>query len=489
VKRVLLPLSLALALAVGAPAGAQPKPHGSAAPAAGSAAPAAGSASALPPGHPAVGEGLPAGHPAVDDEDDGDQPQPKGGAHGVDPRFFNPPEDTAVDDPTLPAGVIVATIKDAQDKPLPRAPITLGVLHSTVAKGESRERVAREADAEGSARFEGLQVGSGTTYRVSTTRGPATYAHAPFPLSDRVGKRVVVHSYETAANLEELPVAMQALVYVSLREDSIQVEQLLSVFNLGPVAWTPDLVVDLPRGFKAFNKQDAMGDARVEEVEGTGVALRGTFPPGRQDLDFRYQIPLSDEARQSFDVGMPAHTMLARVMAEASRTMGLEVSGFPQAQRTESREGKRLLVTERQAARAQGGVSTLGVTLTGLPTTGPGRWIAVALAIVALGAGLVYVLQRGEGGSFDEDARRDLDDAREALLGEIVALERAHKQGEIGPKTYARVRASLLDALARIVRMIEEARPKPSPSKGDRGGRTAAARDKPRPKRRAPEPT
>jgi hypothetical protein len=472
VRRAFFAICAVLATAIAAPAGAQPKAQGSAAPAATSTAPA------LPPGHPQVSDGLPAGHPAVDDDDEEPaEPQPKAGARGVDPRFFNPPEGTAVDDPTLPPGVIVATIKDAQDKPIPRAPLTLGVLHSSVAKGDSRERFARETDETGSARFEGLSLGSGTTYRVSTTRGPATYAHPPFPLGDRVGKRVVVHAYETSAQLEDLPVAMQTVVYVSLREDAIQVEQLITVFNLGPVAWTPDLTISLPRGFKAFNKQEAMSDARAEEVSGTGIALRGTFPPGREELDFRYQIPLDDEARQAFKIELPGHTMQARVMAEASKTMGLEVSGFPPPQRTESREGKHLLVTERQATRAGGGVGALDVTLSGLPTPGPGRWAAVALAIMALGAGLFYVLQRGEGGSFDEDALHDLAEAREALLGEIVALERAHKVGEVGPKTYTRVRASLLDALARIVRMLEAARPKPPPPRpGQR-----------RPKRRATE--
>jgi hypothetical protein len=63
-------------------------------------------------------------------------------------------------------------------------------------------------------------------------------------------------------------------------------------------------------------------------------------------------------------------------------------------------------------------------------------------------------------GALDDDTRADLVEAREALLDEIVALERAHKKGDVGPKTYARVRASLLDALARIVNKLEQGRGK-----------------------------
>jgi hypothetical protein len=451
-----IPLTLGMAVILAATsATGQPKP---AAPAVATTLSAPSPrASALPPRHPPVGDEVPSPAPGVDDDEAADPHA------GVDPRFFNPPEDVVSDDPSLPVGTIVVTIKDAQDKPIARAPVTLGVLHSTVAKGDSTEHIARDGDEVGSVRFEGLAVGSGHTYRVSTTRGPATYAHAPFSLTDKVGKRVTVHSYEVSGSLEDLPLAMQGMVYVSLREDSIQVEQLLSVYNLGPVAWVADMPIQLPKGFKAFNKQDAMDDARVEEVPGAGAAIRGTFPPGRRDLDFRYQVPLDDEAKQTLRLRLPQRVAQARVIAEASRSMMLEVTGFPPAKRVEGRDGKRLLVTEQQVARATGGLTALDITLSGLPTLGPGRWIAVALAIFALGSGIIY-FTRTAGGLLDADAQQDLAEARDALLGEIVALERAHQNGEVGPKTYARVRSALLDALARIVAMIEAARSRKNPA-------------------------
>jgi hypothetical protein len=317
-------------------------------------------------------------------------------------------------------------------------------------------------------------VGTGHSYRVTTTRGPATYGLPPFGLGDKAGKRVTVHSYDTSPSIEAVAVAMQGIVYVSLREDAIQVEQLLSVYNLGAVAWTPDVSFDLPRGWKAFNKQDDMGDARIEEVANVGAALRGTFAPGRHDLDFRYQVPLDDRETQTLRIRLPPRVAQARVMAEASKTMGLKVSGFPDAQRTEGRDGKRLLVTEHQATRSEGGVPELEITLTGLPTPGQGRWVAVVLAALALAGGLYYVAQRGDA-PIDEDARGDLLEAREALLGELVTLERAFKSGEVGPKTYQRVRAALVDALARIVHMLDEAKQASAAAKrGATGGRKAA---------------
>src|SRR5262249_7807951 len=157
-------------------------------------------------------------------------PAPKRGG-GV-PGVFEPPDDQVDDDPTLPTGTIVATVHDADDKPIPRASVTLGILRNTVAKGESRERTARDADDQGGVRFDHLEVGGGVSYRISTDRGPATFDAPPFGLTDKAGKRVVVHVYDVATNIENALVGMQGIVYLGLKEDSIAVEHLYVIFNI-----------------------------------------------------------------------------------------------------------------------------------------------------------------------------------------------------------------------------------------------------------------
>jgi hypothetical protein len=421
-----------------------------------------GAASALPPGHPDTGA-LPSGHPAVPDEagdDEDEAPNPHGGAngHGADPRFYQPPPDGSQDDPTLPVGTLVVSLRDSQDRPIPHAKFSLSELFNTVAKGEKPERITeREVGDDGTARIDNLTVGTSTTYRVSSARAGGHYGIARFPLNDKTGKRAVLHVFDTSSNIEELSAGMQGVVYVSLKEDVIQVEQLISVFNLGEVAWVPDVAFKLPAGFKAFNKQESTNEARLEEVKDHGAALRGTYGPGRNDMDFRYQVPLDGNEKQTILVELPPRVAQMRVMAESSRSMALKVASFPDPQKV-SREGKRLLVTERQFARSESGAQMVEITLTGLPVQGPGRWIAVLLAIVAGVSGIVYVVRHRDEGEIDDDTRTDLIEAREALLSEMVALERAHASGEIGPKTYARVRASLLDALARIVSQLDAAR-------------------------------
>jgi hypothetical protein len=424
---------------------------------------------ALPPGHPPVEEKLPAGHPPVDASPHSAGPQRRG---EDDPGFFNPPNDGVEEDPSLPPGVVLISVRDAEDKPMPRAPIQLTILRSSVTKGESRESRAAEADESGSFRFEGLSTGGGVTYRVSTERDRATFALPAFPLSDQAGKRAVLHAYEAASDINEVFVGMQVLIYVQLREENISVEHLFNVFNLGPVAWLADVTFALPEGYKAFNKPDNMDEMRFEEVNGSGAALRGTVAPGRHGANFRYQVPFKKDERQTIRVELPPRVAQVRVIAEASKTMGLSVEGFPPSQRTQSRDGKRILVTEQRAQRAGVGMNELVITLTGLPTPSPIRWYALGLAgIVAIG-GLFFSVQRREDEALDDDSRRELLEARDALLDEFVELERLHKKGELGPKTYSRVRDALLDALARIVSMIEAAPQPRAPAERAAGPRT-----------------
>lgn len=454
-------LSVALVAGVLLAAGvtaAQPKPSPADKPAGGAAAPSG----ALPPGHP-----------PVDDDENG-----SAGADGQPgvPGMFNPPPNNATDDVSLPVGTIVVSVRDAADKPIPRAPLTVTVLRSSVAKGEAPpENRTSTTDDQGGARYDNLPVGAGASFRVTTQRGSAKYEAPPFSLGDKVGKRVVVHAYEVTSNLDQTKVGMQGVVYLQLREDSLGVEQYIGVLNMGSVAWAPEnVVVALPKGFRAFNKQDTTDEGRVEEAADKGFTFRGTFGPGQHELDFHYSVPLAGTERQTLRFQLPPHFAQMRVMVEASKRMGLEVSGFPAAQRQTGRDGKKLLMTERQAARGEGGLTSLEVTLTGLPTQGPGRWITVMLGLAFVAAGVGYVVKRrATPGALDDDTRRDLRDAQGALLDEIVALERAHRSGQVGPKTYARVRGALLDALARIVTMVGSAAEK-TPIR-PRGGRGAAS--------------
>jgi len=423
--------------------------------------------SVLPPGHPPLDpDELPPGHPQVDtDEDDTAPANPHAGAQNPHQKgqgkaqFFEPPEDLANDDPTLPKGTLVISIKDADDKPVPNAPIVVGILKSSVAQGDTRDRKALEVDAEGLAKLDDLPTGQGTSYRISTGIGPATYATMPFSLSDKAGKRVTLHVYQASTNIEDVLVGAQMYVFITLKEDVLSVETLLNLFNIGRVSWVPSpgsASVGLPEGYKAFTKPDQMGDVTFVEVKNKGADLTGTIAPGRHETTFRYHVPLDGSPRQTFHVDLPPHVGEARVFAEANKSMGLEVRDFPDAQKQRGRDGRRVLVTMKQVGQGERGLKSLDITVAGLPTKGPGRWIAVLFALLSLGMTITFVVQQKREGGIPEEARADLIEAREALLSELIALEKAKRTGDVGPKTYDRVHAALLDALARIESRLDE---------------------------------
>lgn len=459
------PKPTASASAKAAPsASATAGPASSSAPAA-SAQPAASGSAVAPPEGP-----LPSGHPPVEQPADPRNPHagnphagnPHGGAGGrqAPPGFFQAPDDFARDDPELPPGTIVVTVADAEDKAIPNAQLQLGILRNTVAKGESRERLVRDADENGQLRLDGLEIGSGVTYRVSTINGPATYAVTPFALNDKAGKRVVLHSYDVTNEIKDgMRIGMLGMVYLSLREDTMSIEHLFNVVNAEPVSWVPeDVVIELPYGFKAFTKPETMEDTRFDQVPDKGASLHGTFKPGRHSTTFRYQVPLSGDATQTFRIEMPPQVLHLQVMVESSKSMTIDAKGFPPAQKNKNRDGKKILYTERQVERGGDDISVLELTVSGLPVPSPARYIALAMAILAVIGGGVYAAQRHEAKDMADDTRADLVDAQRALLDEIVELERLHKAGTIGPKTYARLRVALLDALARILDMLEPAK-------------------------------
>ncbi len=418
--------------------------------------------SALPPGHPNIGDELPEGHPQMGnnphaDPHDHDDRDPRGAPDG----FFEPPQDLAMEDPSLEPGSIVIQIKNADDKPIPNASVILAILESSVAKGDSRKRRTIETDGEGKAVVTDLAVGAGMSYRVTTTRDGGMFASEPFGLSAKAGKRIVLHAYESSADVEKVLVGMQSFVFVSLKEDALSVEHTFRMFNIGRTAWVPDTngaKMLLPAKHKAFNVGDSMADVKFVEGKGDEASLVGTISPGQHEASFRYHVPLAGSERQTVQVSLPPRVGEVRVFSESGKTLGLDVAGFPSAQKQRGGDGRKLWITARQANPGEHGIRTLEITITGLPTPGPGRWIAVLCALSALAIAGAFVARQDQDQGAQDELRNDLVEARDALLGEFVTLEKAHRKGDIGPKTYQRLRTALLDALARIESRLDEVR-------------------------------
>jgi hypothetical protein len=267
------------------------------------------------------------------------------------------------------------------------------------------------------------------------------------------GQRVRVHVYPVTNRIEDALVGMQGVVYLELKDDVVQIDEFFEVFNLGATTWVPsNVVVDLPRGFKAFNAQREMSDVGFDVVAERGAKMRGTFGPGQHQAQFRYQIPYEGGESAKIALSLPPRVIRMRVIAEASKTMTLRVDDFPNAVSDANQRGTRVLLTERQARPGDLPLTRLSITLDNIPTEGSAKWVTVAITFATLAFG-VYVAREQEKtkGATAHVGEKDTERARARLVAEIAALDTAAKAGEIGPQAHARIRQALIDSLARVM--------------------------------------
>jgi hypothetical protein len=351
----------------------------------------------------------------------------------------------------VPPGNIEVRLLDGAQAPVAATEVRLGILFQKIAEGERREERTARTDASGIARFSGLTPSSEFSYRVTARSGPAEYASDPIQLKPEQGARVRLHVYPVTRDVNAALVGSRGFVYVETRDDVFQFEVLFRYFNMGDVTWVPDqALMELPRGFKAFKAGESMTDVRFENVDGVGARLLGTISPGQHNASFRFQLPRDEVQSASFRFGLPPHTAEIRVIAEASPSMQLDVDGFETPVSDVNQNGQRVLVTRRVARRGERELSDFAVTLSGIPTPGPGRWIASFLALGLAAVGL-SAFRGGLGRARQSELEtRDAARARQVLMDEIVELTRARREQRIGPSTYESARRVLVDALARI---------------------------------------
>ena len=394
------------------------------------------------------GAPMPAGHPAVPAQDD-DEPAPSpragaphGGGGAPQAAQDEPPEDSVADDPSLPPGTIVVQIADGTGRPMPHIETTLGILYNSVAKGESRKRLTQTTDDAGIVRFASLDTGSGVAYRPMVLKDGGTFSATPFPLGPKTGIRALIHVFPVTNDIEQSMIVMQAMLYAEVKDDRVQIQQGYRIYNFGKTAWVPqNYVVPLPDNYTAFSTQQGMTDVGVDAVEKKGVRIHGTFPPGQQVVEFRWQLPYSGEPDVKLDVGMPGHIAAAKVIVPAARNMNVEATGFPKPRSDTDGNGQRALVAERQMRRDEPPLKSIQVLISGMPTEGSGKYIATLLAFGALAFGIVL--------SATKHGARDTKREREQLFASLESLEQGHRDGTIGPKTYERARRELIDDIAR----------------------------------------
>jgi hypothetical protein len=384
------------------------------------------------------------------------------------------PQSTLKPEPDLPPQTIVVDVIDGStDRPVPGVEITLDITERSVSKGDSKSQRRAKADGSGSATFAKLELPAVTEYRASVVREGATFAGPSFQLAQTKAMRAIIYVFPVTRALRDATVLMRGFTYAEILDEAIQINQAYRIINLGTNAWFADNVqVQLPAGAKAF--KGGPGDV-LWTVAGETASLRGTITPGQHDVSFQYQIPWDGERELSLEFGILPQVQSYRIASDAPPGLQLSGNGFSEAEPTENNSGQRMLIAERSLNRPDPSFRTVTMRLANLPIRPVGRWYAVGIAGVAILGGFYAAGRlrsaRSRVSGLTEDERVELEEAKGRLLEELASLDRAHKAGDIGPKTYERMRRNLTDALAHLLSRLEGTSTEGAPyrAKAERG--------------------
>lgn len=367
--------------------------------------------------------------------------------HGRDPHavLAEPELPRAEPQADLPAGTIAVQVIDADGSPAAGADIVLGVMASMGARTEQ----SATSDAQGRHVFRDLGVGSQQAYRVNVLRDGAKFSSTPFRLPEDRGYAVRVPLRATTTDTNLLFQVIGQSV-VELRDDRLHLTQQARLANAGEqtIVLPPDgLLVPLPEGFTAFQWQEQMTDQKGEELKDKGFRIRGSLPPGTVTLAWTFDLPRAG-ASAEIPITQPWRTYTYRVISEAPEGLELSVNGFPAPERIKD-EQRHLLFTQVQRRPSEPQLGAFTIRLDGIPSPGPGRWIAVALATLAVLAGLLLAVKPGD----DAAERKAALAARKRELIELAkGCEREHAKGEIGPQFHAERSNEIVTELALVLR-------------------------------------
>jgi hypothetical protein len=398
-------------------------------------------APALPAGHPPTVPQLPAGHAPVGSSTAGAssaaQPQVTSAGAAAAPMTGD-----AAD---LPAGTLEIIVRDPAGAPYANGEIVLGVMANMGGRTEQRAKT----NAQGVYTFRGLSVGSKQAYRVNVTFEGAKFSSNPFRISETSGYRAEI-ALKPVTHSDKLVFGLVGQTIVEFKDDRLHIVQSLRLANAGNDVFAlpqDGMVVPLPEGFTAFQWQDQMTDQRATEMAGKGFRLAGSLPPGNVTLAWAFDLPRAGDGLR-FPVEMPFRTYTYRVIAEAPKGLKLRVGGFPEAEEVRD-QGRDLLFTQLRRSPPEAPISPLSIRIEGIPGPGPGRWVAVVLALLAVTIGLSRAFVRAD----DSTERRALIGARKKeLLEAAKRLEAERKREEIGPEFHTRKMDEITTELALLLR-------------------------------------
>lgn len=357
--------------------------------------------------------------------------------------------------------------------PMPMADVPDGAVSVRVVRGEisnvlpgqqvellvdGKTRTAKTDDG-GRAQFTG--IGAGSNIKAVVTVGGERIESQAFTMPGMGGIRLLLAANGGASSLPQQPAVAGTVTFggdtrvvVEFDDDSLNVFYLIDVVNNGtaPVNPPTPIVFDLPAD--AISPTVLEGSSPQAQVKGTRVSIAAPFNPGRTSVQIAYQLGPAAGGQRALVQRFPAALDTVSVAVQQAGDVHLGSPAIVQQQQV-SADGRTYLLGSGPSLPAG---RPLAFDLSGLPhhETWP-RNVALGLAVMVLCAGLWAGLGPSRDGA--EARRRELEQRRERLFGDLLRLEQSKRAGSVGAEEYARLRAELLATLERIYGELDTAVP------------------------------
>ena len=241
-------------------------------------------------------------------------------------------------------------------------------------------------------------------------------------------------------------------VIIDHADDALQVYYILDIQNSAraPVNPPSAVVVNMPSGALSAT---VLAGAPQAVALGDHVAITGPFASGKTEVQIAFRLPVTSgdvTFEQSLPLAVPGVAVLMKKVGDISLTS-------PQLPNVQEREiqGERYILAQGPPITAG---RPLAITVSGLPHHTPWpRRIALALAIIIVGAGLLAASRRPSA-SPDAARLKQLSGKREKIYNELVRLEQQRRSGSIDEQKYAERRPVLMTQLERVYRDLDAER-------------------------------
>jgi hypothetical protein len=356
---------------------------------------------------------------------------------------------------------------------LPPGTVTVRVVRGTmtnVITGQLVEIIGpspmrTKTNESGRAEFTGLQPG--TRVRAATTVDGEYLESQEFTIPSNGGVRIALVATDAAAQkpsgstaapgqapaqVGTVALGQQSRFIFEMGDEALNGFAVLEIVNAAsaPVQTAQPIVFELPAEARGAGLLE--GSTPQASILDKRVIVRGPFAPGSTSLQIGYSLPISG-ASLTLEQALPLPLGQVSVMAQKVGDVQLE---SPQiAEHRDMPLGGGTFIVGKGPAIPAGQV--ISFRFTGLPhqAVWP-RNLALALAVVILGAGVWGSLRRGPTNQPDESRRKRLDARRDRLFAELMSIEEQHREHTIDPERYAVRRRELLAALERVYAQLDD---------------------------------